>query len=144
MLTERNVQKYYPDSKETPKFLLNQAPKNVRSAKPESKAFQEVKDSLLHSEKVCNLYTSVYEVRETLFSDQTGQFPNRSISGNRYIMVAVEINSSVILFELIKNRTDAKLMRAYRSIMLWLRWANVMPKKHVLDNKISEAMKSLI
>jgi hypothetical protein len=39
-------------------------------------------------------------VRETMFSDQTGQFPMRSQQDNKFIMVMVEINSNAILVEL--------------------------------------------
>ncbi|KAL7474040.1 hypothetical protein ACHAW6_000042, partial [Cyclotella cf. meneghiniana] len=63
---------------------------------------------------------------------------------NKYIMVIVEINSSTILIEPIKNRTDAELTHAYSMLMLCLRRAGVTPHKHVLDNEIATAMKELI
>eukprot|EP00804_Cyclotella_cryptica_P024857 CCRYP_020547-RA/>CCRYP_020547-RA protein AED:0.45 eAED:0.45 QI:0/0/0/1/0/0/3/0/290 len=46
--------------------------------------------------------------------------PLRSQAGNKYIIVMVEIDSSVILVEPIKNRTDAELTRAYSTLMLRL------------------------
>eukprot|EP00804_Cyclotella_cryptica_P010972 CCRYP_016689-RA/>CCRYP_016689-RA protein AED:0.31 eAED:0.36 QI:0/0/0/1/1/1/5/0/1039 len=52
--------------------------------------------------------------------------------------------SSAILVEPIKNRTDAELTRAYSTLMLRLRRAGIVPRKHVLDNEISAAMKDLI
>eukprot|EP00804_Cyclotella_cryptica_P012260 CCRYP_013845-RA/>CCRYP_013845-RA protein AED:0.45 eAED:0.45 QI:0/-1/0/1/-1/1/1/0/146 len=59
-------------------------------------------------------------------------------------MVMVEIDSSAILVEPIKNRTDAELTRAYSALMLRLRRAGIVPRKHVLDNEISAAMKDII
>ncbi|KAL7534988.1 hypothetical protein ACHAWF_005018, partial [Thalassiosira exigua] len=59
-------------------------------------------------------------------------------------MVTAEINSSAILVEPIKSRSDEELMRAYRSIMRRLNRANVFPKKHVMDNGVSEKMKDMI
>jgi hypothetical protein len=56
----------------------------------------------------------------------------------------VEIDSSCILVEPLKNRTDAELTRAYESLMARLHQAGVKPKKHVLDNEVSAAMKQLI
>ncbi|KAL7475243.1 hypothetical protein ACHAW6_003008, partial [Cyclotella cf. meneghiniana] len=72
------------------------------------------------------------------------EFPLRSQSGNKYIMVMVEIDSSTLLVEPIKNRTDAKLTPAYSTLMLHLKRAGVTPRKHVLDNEISTAMNDLI
>ena len=59
-------------------------------------------------------------------------------------MVMVDIDSSGILVEPLKSRKDAELTRAYRALMIRLQRAGIAPKKHVLDNEISEAMKNLI
>ena len=75
LLNQRNVNKYYPDTAETPKGHLNQARKNVRSTKPRAQPFQDVNDGRLRRKKERDIFTTVYDVRETLFSDQTGQFP---------------------------------------------------------------------
>ena len=79
-----------------------------------------------------------------MYSDQTGQFPKRSLSGNKYIMVMVEIDSSGILVEPMKSRKDAEMIRAYQTLVRRLNRANITPKKHVLDNEVSESMKELI
>eukprot|EP00804_Cyclotella_cryptica_P009165 CCRYP_003221-RB/>CCRYP_003221-RB protein AED:0.37 eAED:0.37 QI:0/-1/0/1/-1/1/1/0/370 len=59
-------------------------------------------------------------------------------------MVMVDINSSAILLEPIKNRTDLELTRAYSTLITRLHRAGIVPHKHILDNKISNAMKTLI
>ncbi len=86
----------------------------------------------------------VYDIRETVSTNQSWQFPTQSQSGNKYIMVMVNINSSSILAEPIKNCSDAELIRAYNVLMLCLQQAGTRPKKHILDNKISAAMKQTI
>ena len=43
------------------------------------------------------MYTKVYDVRNTVFSYQTGKFPTRLQIGNKYIIVLVEIDSNAIL-----------------------------------------------
>jgi hypothetical protein len=59
-------------------------------------------------------------------------------------MVIVKIDSSAILVEPIKNRKDAELIRAYEKLLARLKQAGVTPRKHVLDNEVSTAMKDLI
>ena len=144
LLTVSNVRRYYPETVETPKGHLNQTRKNVRSTKPKRAPLEEANTASLRGKKVRDVFTHVYDVRETIFSDQTGQFPTRSLRGNKYIMVMVDIDSSAILVEPIKSRKDEELTRAYRALMDRLRRANITPKKHVLDNEVSAAMKSLI
>eukprot|EP00804_Cyclotella_cryptica_P016134 CCRYP_004248-RC/>CCRYP_004248-RC protein AED:0.42 eAED:0.42 QI:0/-1/0/1/-1/0/1/0/390 len=144
LLTVKNVLKYYPDSAETPQGHLNQTRKNVPLYQAQIGALEEVHSNQLRGRKVQDIYTTTYQVRDTIFTDQTGQFPIRSQAGNKYIMVMVEIDSSAILVEPIKNRTDAELTRAYSTLMLRLRRAGIVPCKHVLDNEISAAMKDLI
>eukprot|EP00804_Cyclotella_cryptica_P002334 CCRYP_004053-RC/>CCRYP_004053-RC protein AED:0.43 eAED:0.24 QI:0/-1/0/1/-1/0/1/0/513 len=142
LLTEANVKKYYPESTETPKGHLNQTRKNVHSTK--AKPFEETLSNQLRGKKVKDVYVKVYDVRETVFTDQTGQFPTRSQAGNKYLMVLVDIDSSGILVEPLKNRTDPELTRADEKLLLRLKLAGIVPKKHVLDNEVSAAMKDLI
>ena len=144
LLTARNVKKYYPETTETPKGHLNQTRKNVRSTKTPAKPLEVCDTSKLKGKKERDVYTKIYDVRETIFSDQTGQFPTRSLSGNKYIMVMVEIDSSGILVEPMKSRKDAEMIRAYQTLIQRLQRANITPKKHVLDNEVSESMKELI
>ncbi len=53
---------------------LNQTCKNVRSTKPKH-PFKELHSNQLQGCKECNIYTKVYDTRETIFTDQTGKFP---------------------------------------------------------------------
>ena len=74
----------------------------------------------LQGQKTSDVYTSVYKVSNTVFYDQTGQFPTRSHIGNKYIMIMVEIDSNAILVEPINNCKDEELTRAYRTMILRL------------------------
>ena len=117
MLNKRNVAKYYPETTDTPKGHLNQTRKNVRSTKPKAIPFGKTEAATLQGKKVWDVYTKFYDVSNTVFSDQTGQFPTRSKRGNNYIMVMVEIYNNAILVEPIKNRIDAELTRSYHTMM---------------------------
>ncbi len=86
----------------------------------------------------------MYDIGETVFSDQTGRFPMQSQQGNKYIMVMVKIDSNAILVKPINSRNNHELARAYRVLMTRLQHAGIVPKKHILNNKVSEAMKTII
>ena len=98
----------------------------------------------LRGKKVRDDFTRVYDVRNTVFSDQTGKFPTHSHRGNKYIMVMAEIDRSVILVELLKSRKDPELTRQYSSMMLRLKRAGIVQKKHILVNEVSEIVKNII
>ncbi len=78
MLNERNIQKYYPKTIKTVKGHLNQTKKNVRSTKAKTAPLETCDTSQLHGKKVRDVYTQTYMVCETMFFNQTGQFPTRS------------------------------------------------------------------
>jgi hypothetical protein len=59
-------------------------------------------------------------------------------------MVMVDINSNAILVEPMKNFKEAKMIRAYNALLLQLKRANIVPKKHVLGNEVSENMNNHI
>jgi hypothetical protein len=111
MLTERNVQKYYPKTTKPAKGHLNQTRKNIWSTKVKATPLETSNTSHLHGKKVRNVYTQTYMVRKTMFSDL------RSLRGNKYIMVMVEINSNAILVEPMKNCKDAEMIQAYNKLL---------------------------
>ena len=53
-----------------------------------------------------DVYTKVYDVRDTIFSNQTGKFTSRYRQGNKYVIVMVEIDSSGILMKPMKCIKD--------------------------------------
>lgn len=62
--------------------------------------------------------TEKYTMSEKLCSPtKTGQFPKQSLSGNKYIMVMVDIYSSGILIEPLKSRKDTNINKAYTNLM---------------------------
>ncbi len=72
---EYNVQKYYPKATETAKGYLNQTKKNIRSTKEKPLPIKTCNTSQIHGKKVRDVYTKMYRVHETMFSNQTSQFP---------------------------------------------------------------------
>ena len=71
LLNARNVKKCYPESTETPKGHMNQTCKNVRS----TKVMEACDATTLKGKKVRDIGIHVFNVSETIFSNQTGKFP---------------------------------------------------------------------
>ena len=144
MVTVSNVNKHFPESEETQKGHLNQQRQGVRSTQPKAVDFEEVDKSKTKDKKEKDVYIKVIEIKNTIYSDQTGKFPTTSRSGKKYIMVLVEIDSNAILVEPMNSKNDAEMQRAYLHLLQRLKRQGVQVKKHILDNECSESMKELI
>ena len=90
------------------------------------------------------IYVRAEEVKETMYTDQTGAFPVRSRSGNRYIMIMCEMDSNSILSKAMKDRTSDEMIQAYQALLKKLQLAGLQPKKHVLDNEMSNEFKEAV
>ena len=53
--------------------------------------------------KLNDIFVSVHDAKETLYTDQTGAFPTRSRKGNQYVMILCEIDNNVIISKAMKN-----------------------------------------
>ena len=93
LLNVKNVHKYYPETTKTPKGYMAQTRKDVPSTK--SKPFEESDKAKLVKKKKRDVYIKIYDVEEfqntrlpgelrnTIYSNQTGQFLKRSLCHNR-------------------------------------------------------------
>ncbi len=52
-----------------------------------------------------DMLIQIHNANDTAHSDQTGRFPVTSSSGNKYIMVLVEVDGNFIDAEPMKNKT---------------------------------------
>ena len=59
----------------------------------------------------------MWDEKRTIYTYQTGKFPTKSRSGNRYIMMMVAIDSHAILVTPMKNRTDKEMRLAYLALL---------------------------
>jgi hypothetical protein len=119
---------------------------NVRSTKVKERLIQKEDDTPQSpKKKEHDIYIRIFNSEETMHINQTGRFPANSSSGNKYIMVLVEINGNYIDGEPMKDRTEGSLIKAY--LILWAQITaskSVRPKTHVLDNEALEAFKKEI
>ena len=82
--------------------------------------------------------------KETIYTDQTGDFPITAQSRTRYVIAMITIDANAILLCPIKNRSDQELTKAYRILLGRAKATGLEVRKHVLDNECSNAMKELI
>ena len=83
--------------------------------------------------------------KKSMFTDQTGRFPIMSACGNKYILVAVELDGNYIDCEPLQSRTAQSLTKAYQAMFQhWKATRVICPNWHVLDNKAPEKLKQAI
>ena len=54
-----------------------------------------------------DIYISINDAKERMYTDQTGAFPVTTKKGNKYIMIICEIDNNVIISEAMFNRIQA-------------------------------------
>lgn len=77
--------------------------------------------------------------------DQTGRFPITSSKGNKYVMVACELDGNYIDAKPMKDQTKGELVTAYKAIYArWKQTGTISPNWHILDNEAPEDLKAAI
>jgi hypothetical protein len=126
-MTQENVSKFFPESKETQKGHMKQTKQGVRSTKVIDEDALKFKDA----------YLWVFDTtKKAMYTDQTGCFPITSAKGHKYTMVAVELDGNYIDAKRLKLRSTKDLIDAYKTIYArWKATGVICPNWHVLDNK---------
>ena len=76
MLTVRNVEKHFPKTVETPRGHLNMVPAGTRSTKPAPLPEPNEADlKKAFNKKEKDVYIKIVDIKDTVYSDQTGKFP---------------------------------------------------------------------
>ena len=119
-LTLTAVYKHFPESDETQQGHMRSIKQGIRSTK-QRKSMQEIVTSEMFIVKPLRNHQDVYvkigTAKETIYTDQTGAFPEQSKSGNRYIMILCEMDSNAILSEPMQDRKGSEIIRAYKALM---------------------------
>ena len=90
------------------------------------------------------MFVKVVDLKEVMYTNQTGKFPFLSSKGNRYVMVGYHADANYIFQEAMKNRTERQMIDTYQRIVQRMRAGGLTVKKHILDNEISEGYKEAI
>jgi len=108
---------------------------------------KQPKRRLIHNKsqaKMNDFYYKVIDLKETIYTNQTDQFPHLSSKGNMYVMVAIHIDANYIAMEPMKNGTEIQIITAYQNIVDKQKAVGMITKKHILDNECSEVFKKVI
>ena len=137
LVNVKNVNKYFPESEETQKGHMRGQRQGVRSTKKRIKT-QDIQqcdkgggyESRSKNEETSaapadaeeepaekqakqhDIFVTTYDMRETMYTDQTGKFPYISSRGNKYQMVLHELDSNSSWVEPMKNRTEGEMILA--------------------------------
>ena len=83
------------------------------------------------------------DLKEDVHTDQTGKFPHLSSKGNRYIMVAHNIDANYVFMDTMKNRSEIQMTACYQKFFSRMKKAGLTLRKHILDNEASAAYTEL-
>jgi len=103
--------------------------------------------SIAAIEKKGDIYIKVYKLGQegrlsnTMFSDQTGEFPFISSRGNNFIMLVHHVDSNSTWVEPLKKQLEGTLIVARTKILEQMRLQGIVPKHQILDNQCSARMK---
>ncbi len=91
-----------------------------------------------------DIFIHVYELKKTMYSNQTGHFPQVSSLGNKYIMVIQDVDSNYLWPEALKDNTGSILILGRAQALEQMQKVGIVLKHQVLDNQASVAYKKTI
>jgi hypothetical protein len=129
-LTPENITKFFPESDKTQKGHMLQSRQGVRSTKVIDED-AELDFLPTPGVKHKDVYLRAYDMtKKTMYSDQTGRFPITSSKGNKYVMVACELDGNYIDAAPMKDRTKSELVTAYKAIFTrWKQTGTIAPEQ---------------
>ena len=144
-LTTEAVSRHFPESDETQKGHMRQTRQGVRS----TKVIDE--DAVLNFRptpgvKHNDVYLWVYDAtKKSMYSDQTGRFPVVSSRGNKYVMVACELDSNYIDAQPMHDLTTLQLIQSYQNIYTcWKATQVIAPNWYILNYEAPDEFKNAI
>ena len=94
-----------------------------------------------NNKRTHHVFPSVQPITGKIFTDQTGQFPCPSISGNKYLFVLYDYDANYIDAVPMPSRTQHQILIAYKKSTDMLRKRGFTPKLQRLDNECSQTLK---
>jgi hypothetical protein len=118
---------------------MDQIRKNIRSAQindnDDLEPIQEANNPKTHL-----LFAAIIDAGK-IYTNQTGRFPVTSSKKHTYVLIIYDFDTSAILTEPLKNRTASEILRAYSTLVIYLRNRGFQPCIHWLDNEASSLLK---
>jgi hypothetical protein len=105
-----------------PHAVKTQGYGKLTKAKPAIKikielGYEDALPKLVTIRKPNDIFVKIYELAETIHTDQTGDFLVTLQHGYRYIMIGIHIDANYIFCETMKNRTEREMIKAYQKMV---------------------------
>jgi hypothetical protein len=137
-LSKRSLKKYPPNLNATIKGHLDRARQKYRTTRPRDQEETD-EDKFPESDsgniKTHQVFITVYEAKETLYTDQTGDFPITSNRGTKTIFCAYHYDSNMIFLRGLRNKKKEPLLEAHQDIHKRLTKSGCKPIYQRLDNE---------
>ena len=101
-------------------------------------------EKLNPEEKRRDIFSTVYESKDKIYTKQTGKFLHRSSQENKYQMILNKIDGNFTWIEPIRKKTEGGMILDWRRALDIMKDQGIVPKNQVLDNKILAVYKKEI
>ena len=95
-------------------------------------------------EKRRDIFLTVYDPMETIYTDQTGKFLHRQIPENKYQIILHKIDGKSTWIEPMNNKTEGETIMVQCRALEIMRDQGIVPKHQVIKNKILAAYRKKI
>ena len=147
-LTVKTLRRHRPSTAFTDAGHLDQQRQNLRSTRTTVTESDNDKchfPAKAHEDRRTHVVlAAVHSVEGLVYSDQTGAFPEVSVSGYKHILVVYEYDSNYIFVEPMKSKTAAAHVLAFEAVLKRLKTASLKPVLHRLDNECSALLKDFM
>lgn len=120
--------------------LIQQSTPSPQQHPEKQEPIEETPQQEQHNQRTHFVYPSCLPLSGKIYTDQTGQFPVESKSGNKYLFVLYDYDSNYVAAQPIPSRTALQLKNAYQTIIRKLKLCGLTPKLQKLDNEASKLL----
>jgi hypothetical protein len=150
LINVKNVARHFLESDETQKGHMRGQRQGVRSTKKKQwdadiTSFP-IKPSPQITPHICkgDIMIFDYNLKSTMYTNQTGHFPQILSFGNRYVMILHDVDSNLSWVEALKDNTGGELIPAQARALECMQKACIVSKHQILDNQKSATYKEAI
>ena len=120
-LSEKAVMKYIRASDATILGHLDHQWKNRMSTKRIKQSPEEIQEDIepryeKEKAKTNNMFLTMIDATQKIFTDQTRNFLTKSLKGNEYLMIIYVYDCNAMLIKTMKNKSENELNRVYSDI----------------------------
>ncbi len=134
-LTTTLIAKHFPNLEEIQKGHMKGQRKGIRSTKVREQVEIKIEPGTevlpqQPMKKQHDIFVVICKLAEEVHTNQMGAFPVTSQRGYRYIMVGIHLDANYIFCELMKNRTENEMIKAYECMVRRMKNSGLGLKKH--------------